>query len=330
MLLAFVIDRFSVRGVEGTVWSYAHYNEVYLNNNSVIIVRPGACVTLDSTDEARAKFCDRFAVVEVRDDAHIDQVLRELRVDVCIVPCSGGADCFMPSSVPVIAHCVFRADAPLGTLRAAVSNWVSGGRARVLPNMVDIADSDGGGDLRAELGIPADAFVFGRYGGWEQFSVPWAAEAVAQVAAERPDVWFALMHTKPFAAPPNVVFVPGTCDRRRKRQFLDSCDAMVHAREDGETFGCAVGEFALAGLPVVTCASGDMEHVMILGDKAIVCADKAEFVAWLKNTQALRAMDMHGNGYERYTPARVAPLLRAAAIEALGLRHGTAGLPLVY
>jgi glycosyltransferase involved in cell wall biosynthesis len=329
MLLAFVLERFSVRGVEGTVWSYAHYNEKFLNNSSVIIVRPGGGTSEDCTPEARDKFCDRFRVYEVREDAHIDQLLRDLKVDVCIVPCYGTPDSFVPSAVPTIAHCVFRADVSLGTMTAAISNGVSGGRTRVLPNMVDLADSDGT-DLRAELGIPDDAFVFGRLGGWAQFSVPWAPEAVAQVAAERPDVWFALMNTRPFPAPPNVVFVPGTCDRRRKRQFINSCDAMVHAREDGETFGCAVGEFAVAGLPVVTCASGDMEHARILGAKAIVCADKDEFVARLRDTRALRVMDMHGNGYERYTPARVIPLLRAAAIEALNLRHGFSGLPLVY
>jgi hypothetical protein len=125
MLLAFVIDRFSVRGVESTAWSYAHYNEKFLNNTSVIIVRPCDSTPEDSTPEARDMFCDRFRVYEMRDDAHIDQLLRDLKVDVCIVPCYGTADCFMPSSVPVIAHCVFRADAPLGTMRAAVSNRAS-------------------------------------------------------------------------------------------------------------------------------------------------------------------------------------------------------------
>lgn len=330
MRIAFVIERFSVRGVEGVVWSYAHYNEKLLNNDSIIIVRaqPGQPANNDITDEAKDMFMDRFPVFVI-DENKIDPLLIELKVDVCVVPCYGTAGCYMPTAVPTIAHCVFVSDAKLGTMRASISNWVSRGHTRVLPNMIDIPDTDGT-NMREELGIPADAFVFGRYGGWEQFSVPWAVPVVVDLATERPDVYFVLMHTKPFEAPPNVLFVRGTCSKYRKRQFIDTCDAMIHAREDGETFGCAVGEFAVCGKPIVTCLSGDMAHAQILGDKAVVCAGPDQLKAAMGDTARLRALDMSGNGYEQYMPARVTGLLRRAALEVLCMRHGAAGLPFVY
>jgi hypothetical protein len=45
-------------------------------------------------------------------------------------------------------------------------------------------------------------------------------------------------------------FLPGTADPLAKSQLVRGCDAMLHARRAGETFGLAVGEFAAAGKPV--------------------------------------------------------------------------------
>ena len=52
--------------------------------------------------------------------------------------------------------------------------------------------------------------------------------------------------------------------------FFAACDAMLHARSEGETFGLAVAEFSLRNKPVITY-DGEMHgysraHVNILSD----------------------------------------------------------------
>ena len=42
------------------------------------------------------------------------------------------------------------------------------------------------------------------------------------------------------------------CSDAEKSRFLYACDAMIHARADGETFGMAVAEFSVHNRPVLT------------------------------------------------------------------------------
>ena len=55
------------------------------------------------------------------------------------------------------------------------------GACPVVPHMVRPALPNGP-CMRAELGIPADAVVVGRYGGYESFDVDAAREAVLELA----------------------------------------------------------------------------------------------------------------------------------------------------
>jgi hypothetical protein len=334
MKVAFLLERLSLRGVEGVAWSYARYNQTLLGNESVIVLRrPANDFQHDVTAEAHDMFHAAFEVHVAASDDDIDPLLERLGVDVCYVPVHGGFDPgHVPRRVPTLAHCVFRTDARLGTVRAAVSNWVSRGLTRVLPNVLDLPGSDGT-DLRAELGIPADAFVFGRHGGYDSFDVPWVPPVVLAVAAEKPDVYFVFMHTASFVepdeCPPNVLFVPGTADKARKRRFIDTCDAMLHARQIGETFGCACGEFALAGRPVVTFPGMDQEHVRLLDRLAVTYTSPEQLDAVLRDTDGLRVLRGLRCDYLRYTPDNVMPVFRRAIVETVGVKHGAA-LPFAY
>tara|TARA_B100000475_G_scaffold199621_1_gene182285 strand:+ start:4267 stop:4698 length:432 start_codon:yes stop_codon:yes gene_type:complete len=62
-----------------------------------------------------------------------------------------------------------------------------------------------------------------------------------------------------------------------KAIFFATCDAMLHARADGETFGLAVAEFSLRNKPVITF-NGRRDgyaraHLDILSDKGIYYHD---------------------------------------------------------
>ncbi len=322
--VAFLLDNYTVRGVEGVAWAYAWYNQAMLGNESVVIVkrRRDREFKDDTTDESVQRFTGVFETHELPVSA-VDDALRDLGVDVCYMPVHGANDPeFVPSSVPVLTHCVFRSATTAGTLRTAVSRTVAAeGRVRVLPNVIDLHAPCG--DLREELGIPRDAFVFGCIGGRDSFDIPWVRDAVTRVAADRPDIHFVFVHIRPFddAPPANVRFLPATVDGARKRRFVDTCDAMIHARSIGETFGCACGEFAVCGKPVVTCALtepwGDLEHLSLLGGKGVLYRDPSQLDALLRDTEALRRRESPDCGYDGCTPEHVMPLFRRALEDTL-------------
>jgi len=156
---------------------------------------------------------------------------------------------------------------------AYVSPWLSEvmsyGKAPWVPHMVKLAETDedlreviGGrwsevGSRWADVVVPKDAIVFGRHGGDDSFDIPWVQEAVVETAKQRPEVWFLFLNTREFpgaASLPNIRFLPPTSDPGQKRKFLNSCDAMLHGRMRGETFGLSCLEFAMLGKPVLTYA----------------------------------------------------------------------------
>ena len=68
-----------------------------------------------------------------------------------------------------------------------------------------------------------------------------------------------------------VIFLPGNPDPIFKSSFINACDAMIHARGIGESFGLACGEFSIHNKPVITYAlSPQRNHIDVLGSKAML------------------------------------------------------------
>lgn len=136
------------------------------------------------------------------------------------------------------------------------------------------------GDRWSEVGIPTDATVFGRHGGDDSFDIPWVQATVVETAKKYPDIWFLFLNTREFrgaSGVPNIRFLPATADPILKRRFLNSCDAMLHGRQRGETFGLSCLEFAVLGKPVLTYAgSPERAHLEILGKAAVPYRDAKE------------------------------------------------------
>jgi hypothetical protein len=156
----------------------------------------------------------------------------------------------------------------------AAANSSSGGGVGAGAGAADASAADPSGDDymrasaalfragRAELGIPESTRVFCRHGGEDTFDIQWVRDALCKVAAaDVRNTVFVFMNTDPFncydaaSLPlPNVVFIPGTSDLAAKQRFIASCDACLHARMDGETFGNSVAECAMFGKPVLVYA----------------------------------------------------------------------------
>lgn len=182
----------------------------------------------------------------------------------------------VPSPTKILVQGVFSAsfkrDQPFDygqTTYAAISEGIDRSPGiPVVPRIVDYSSSLKTSDdlnaamrkARASLGIPAASRVFCRHGGEETFDIAWVADAVCKAAFADPmNTVFLFLNTRRFhcsdaggPVPQNIFFLPGTSDVATRDRFLASCDACIHGRSDGETFGNAIAECAGAGKPVIT------------------------------------------------------------------------------
>lgn len=321
-VVAFMTNSFCVRGVESVLWSYADLNRK-MGNTSVVVVRKGiANPGKDFDDPSYKKFFEDAFETHELDDKDIEKFLENRGVDICVVSNSGGNDNFVPKNVPTIVRCVFTPRFPQGTLHTAVSNLVSAGVAPVIPDIVRISERTDLPSLRDELGIPRDALVYGRIGGYDTFDVPFVREVVRKVCQQRPDIYFVFVNTDPRELwdIENVILLPGTRDDDYKRRFFEACDYFLHARVDGETFGVAVGEFAMCGKPTISWAmSNDREHFTILVDKIVPYTNSGDLERILLDPPKV---SMKGHGYERYSQKSVAHRFKTALCHAFARFHG--------
>jgi hypothetical protein len=190
------------------------------------------------------------------------------RIDVAYFIKAGFNDGLLFPGAKNIVHAVFNASDKHGDVYVAVSEWL-GKKHSVdyLPHIVSLPDIKE--DFREFIGASHNDVVFGRYGGYDQFDVPYLGEVI-KAAADK-GIKFLLMNTKQFNYQhPNVKFLEANTDMNTKTAFINTCDAMIHGRTDGESFGLAIGEFLHQNKPVVTNAEcRDKNHIHVLGDKGI-------------------------------------------------------------
>jgi hypothetical protein len=315
MKVAFLENLLSIRGSTVALYDYAHHNETLLGNESIIITRPLEVVqasTCDASAEVYAKMRGRFPsglfFYETHDD--VQAIVDREKVDVLYIIKFGHRDGVLDAfeRVKTLMHCVFDPRDPHGDRFCAISPWLNkafGTAVPVLPHMVSLPEV--AGDLRAELGIPREATVFGRHGGWHEFDHPAAAKAVQRVATERADVYFVFMNTRPFMpSRSNVLFLERSADLAHKAKFINTCDAMVYGRARGETFGLAIGEFSIRNKPVFApLEAPDRMHQMVLQDKAYWYFTEDDLYRQLMSFCVEEARTKEWDMYKEFSPEAV-------------------------
>lgn len=325
--IAFICNAFCIRGTEANLLAYAHYNMSILNNESIIIVRKLQWPENDPDHRDIKEYFNlqfKDKVYHLSDD-EIDEFLIKLSIDACMVACPGNETDFCPLTVPTISHCVFQPDAKKATVVTAISDTVANGSCPVLPNILRI-DRDIKKGSRDELGIPEDAIVFGRYGGYNEFDISFVHRAIKACAEKNPKThYFLFMNTAPFLNEEeqwmfqNIIFLPGTPNITSKTKFIMSCDAMIHGRSHGESFGMACGEFAICECPIITTRIGYSSHIDdYLKDNAILYTNEHDLEDILTNFDpVVEKTKMKDHGYYAATGENV--ILKFAEIVELAI-----------
>lgn len=323
-------NQLSLRGTEIALYDYALHNETLLGNESLVVHQrqnPG------NDAAALAKFAGRFEVLHYDTPQELNQLIASHRIDLLYTLKAGRPDGVVAQSVPTLVHAVFPT-APWqvhGSAFAFISEWLSaqcsGGKVPCVPHMIYLPEVPGdlAPTLREELRIPAEARVFGCYGGRHSFDVPCARAAVKQALDALPDVYFLFMNMEAFVDHPRARFLPGTADMATKVRFIDTCDAMLHARLQGESFGLSCGEFSIRNKPVITYALGKHQHhIEVLGSRALLYRNEAELLDLLTRFDPIQTRQQNWDCYtERYSAAPVMRAFNEHLIQA-GLMPGNA------
>ncbi|NDB95123.1 MAG: hypothetical protein EBZ78_03020 [Verrucomicrobia bacterium] len=305
MKVAFHNPNVSIRGAFAAMVDYAEFNQSLLGNVSTLFIRRSRAAPYLGQLAALTR---GLPVVMYETLEELGQEVREFGADFFYEICPGSPHRLPRLPCPIGVHAIFPHTEFFGDRYRYVSPWlarVMTGRSDLfVPHLVRRYESRE--NLRPQLGIPPGVRVFGRHGGADTFNIPFVHEVVAKHARKNPGDHFVFLNTQKIAGTEslrNVHYLPATLDPGAKARFLATCDAMLHARWHGETFGLAVGEFAVLGKPVITYADcRERAHLDLLGGGAISYRGADDLAKILR---AFAAVHSPETAYEAFADPRL-------------------------
>jgi hypothetical protein len=307
MKIAFPAGTLSYRGTHIAIYDYAYFNQEILGNESIIMFDSNNPGPQDLINKFKAKFECKVTNnwIDIAKQSQLE------KCDAAYIIKSGEQDDQIVRDLPNLVHAVF--PQPFkekhGDKYAFVSEWLSkecsANRTPFVPHMINMQSPDE--NLRAKLNISKTATIFGCYGGEDSFDIQFVHKTVIEVAEKNDHIWFIFMNIRPFVKHERVIFLPASTSVTSKANFITACDAMLHARGVGESFGLACGEFSIFNKPVITYAlSPQRAHLSILGNKAITYRGPKELKNCMENFDRIWSSNQNWDQYsEQYNPNTV-------------------------
>lgn len=331
MKFLFHAEQLNYRGTTNSILEYARYNQEILGNESVIVYSQDtpAGVDVGSAPEVIDSVSKEFKLLTYRDNNHLNDIASEYdffysqRAGEKIDSHTKRENAVI-TSTKMGVHCVFQWHDPHGDVYAYISKWMSHNVAKLynapvhpwVPYIVDLPQPDY--DTRTHLGIPKDKLVIGRFGGYDTFDLPFAQKVVMRIAQERNDIVFLFANTRPFCDLPNVLFLGPFIGQQQKSNYINSCDAFIHARWLGESFGLAIAESLFFNKPVLACEIGfDGNHVETLKPFDLIYKDNDEEDLYRRivDIRGKIGIDYKKLAIEQYNPKNVMNQFKAVFID---------------
>lgn len=322
MKIAFQTNQITVRGDAVAIHDYARFNEELLGNRSFIVTKRNHIFPHEQN--AIEHISKRFPLFFYESPLELIKILERESADLYYT-LEGEKYPDLSGKIKMCYHSMFYTTEPFGDKFAYISGWLSERANNIfpfVPHMVSLPDTEE--NLREQLGIPKDATVIGRYGGYWTFNLPFVFDAVNDAIEKRDDIWFLFMNTgrhcefrEDIRISDNrrAVFLPPSPDLGFKTKFINTCDAHLHARTNGEGFGMTVAEFSSRNKPVMTWTGYDENkkgygdyhakaHIQMLGDKGVFYNDFEDLKNILLNFKPQPEKDWNAFGYQ-YSPEGV-------------------------
>lgn len=319
-LIAFHCSQLCERGDAVALFDYAYYNRKILKNDSIIIYK----TSVNNKNSVIRKFNREFITVKYNEEHELENIVKQFNIDLFYTIGWGTkTDAFNCVPCPVLTHAIFsnspftREGWETKDRYAVISKYLTTKHScskNYIPHMINMPNAnDNKIAYREKYNIPSDAFVLGRYGGTDSFDIGYVHEAIKQVLSEKNNIYFLFANTDKFYEHERIIYAPQLIDMDEKASFIQCCDAMIHGRTVGETFGISIGEFSFYNKPIITNYSvpianllSDNCHVEILGDKGFIYHSKEE-VYNIITTLSHEGIDTskNWNAYDDYTPKKV-------------------------
>lgn len=304
--IAFHDNQLCERGTTVSTYDYAYYNKHYLGNESIVIYYKNHNRNVSDVIE---KFKKEFTVKSYTNwQQEVDEILKEENCDILYMIKSGQWDGKMvaKTTCKTVIHCVFNTFCEHGNVYASIAPWVHGnnGKYPFVPHMINLPNSDK--NMRKNLNIPDDAIVYGRHGAYETFNIPYVSKLVYEIAKDNPNIYFLFCNTKKFCnSLPNIIHLEKIIDIEKKVEFINTCDAMLWARPDGEVYSLSMGEFSVKNKPIICTNVGYSGHVHKLGKQAIWYNNENDLQSILLNFDKNKIKNFDWNAYKDDTMEKV-------------------------
>ena len=252
MKIGFYLREINFRGIANSIYLFAINNQKILKNESIIIYNSTA---VDNQNEAIMEFKKNFKIYKIKNFEELNVLNERLKLDFIYFQRDGAKDKLLRNCKNLI-HAVFPQNLFQyhGHAYVYISKWLSKtcSNSKIPYSNYSINLSKSKKNLRKKLNIPKYAKVFGYHGGENSFDLQFVKDVVKKISSEKENIYFLFMNVKKFTSNKNVIFLKGSFNIKKKKEFINSCDAMLHARSLGESFGISCVEFAICNKPIIT------------------------------------------------------------------------------
>jgi hypothetical protein len=264
--IIFHTDTLNERGTTVAVYDYAYYIREYLNLNPIIPIN----LTKNNNQTTVDKFKKDFDTFEYMDLSEVQTFVDDKQIEYFYAIKYGYLDETVMQNTRNLMHSVFvsAASQKHGDAYAVISEWMSvhtGGGLPWVPHMINLPQSEL--DYRQSFNIPKSATVIGRHGGYDTFNIPFVWNSIEKILQERDDIWFLFMNTPEQIKHERCLYFEPEIDLNCKVAFINTCDAMLHARDYGETFGSSVLEFASKNKQIISYDNEEFQISHWLGGR---------------------------------------------------------------
>lgn len=253
MVIGFYLGLMNFRGVVNSTFQYALYNEKILKNKSLIFYDPGNNF---NKFEVINKFKKKFKIIGVSNFQEIDNYKDKYNIDYLFLQKGGAKDSFHSIKIKTLILAVYpqKLKEIHGHRYAYISEWLSKNfsnqKIPAVPYIVSLNKTKK--NLKRKLKIKNSQIVFGCHGGESSFDLNFAHDALKYIVNKRTDIVFLFLNINKFCNHSRIKFLKGTSNESFKKQFINTCDAMIYGRSLGESFGLACGEFAIENKPIIS------------------------------------------------------------------------------
>jgi len=290
----------SIRGTTVAIYDYAYYLKHKYNFECIILYNESI---VGSSEDVKNKMLKEFDVFPYFEKKEIDEILIREKCDYFFAIKSGKHDGVISSVcknlIMAVSAQISKSDIH-GDKYFVCSPWLSKITGiDYVPHMINLPDIEE--DLREELSIPKESYVFGRNGGYDSFDLKFVKDVIRDILPLKNNYYFLFQNTEKFIEHERCIFLDPKSDLNYKVRFINTCDAHIHSRQIGESFGLTCGEFSIKNKPVITWnGSPERNHIDILGERAFLYNNYDGLISLLLNFNKNKFEDW--NCYKEYLP----------------------------